>query len=302
MERIVVAGGSGLIGGALVSALTGAGHETVVLSRSPHGPSLPDAARRVRWDGQSVGAWATELEGARAVINLCGAGIADRRWTEERKKLLASSRLEPTRALVDAIAISKRRPAVLLQGSAVGFYGDRGGAALDEDSGPGRGYLPELALAWERASEGVEGLGVRRVLLRTGIVMARTGGALPVMARPFRLGIGGPLGSGEQWVSWIHLVDEVGAIRFLVDAPAASGPYNLVAPEPTSNEMLSQELARALHRPNLLRAPAFALRLVLGEMAGMVLGGQRVAPRRLLEGGFVFQQPALSGAFADLLD
>ena len=303
MERIVVAGGTGLIGSALVSALAGAGREVVVLSRSAQGPPLPAGARRRAWDVREVGGWAAELESARAVVNLCGAGIADRRWTERRKGLLASSRLEPTLALVEAIGAARERPALLLQGSAVGYYGDRGDEPLDEDSGPGRaGYLPELSLAWERASEGVEGLGVRRVLLRSGIVLARAGGALPVMARPFRLGVGGPIGSGEQWVPWIHIADEVAAIRFLIDAADAAGPYNLVAPEPVTQATLSCELAHALHRPNLLRAPAFALRLALGEMADMVLGGQRLAPRRLLEAGFVFRNPDLSEALAELLD
>jgi len=299
-RKIVVAGGTGLIGSALVASLVERGDEVVVLSRSS-GAAAAGAPRRVRWDGRTVGEWAGELEGAAAVVNLCGAGMADRRWTAARKRVLASSRLEPTGALVDAIASCSNPPRVLAQGSAVGFYGDRGDEALDERSGPGSGYLSELSLAWEEASAGVEAWGVRRVLLRTGIVLARDGGALPVMARPFRLGVGGPLGDGGQWMPWIHLDDEVGAILCLIDQPAASGPYNLVAPDPVTNETLSRELARALRRPNLLRAPAFAMRLALGEMAEMVLGGQRLAPRRLLEVGYVFRFVELAAALADLL-
>jgi len=299
-RKIVVAGGTGLIGSALVASLVERGDEVVVLSRSS-GAAAPGAPRRVRWDGRTVGEWAGELEGADAVVNLCGAGMADRRWTAARKRVLASSRLEPTGALVDAIASCSNPPRVLAQGSAVGFYGNRGDEALDERSGPGSGYLSELSLAWEEASAGVEAWGVRRVLLRTGIVLARDGGALPVMARPFRLGVGGPLGDGGQWMPWIHLDDEVGAILCLIDQPAASGPYNLVAPDPVTNEALSRELARALRRPSLLRAPGFAMRLALGEMAEMVLGGQRLAPRRLLEVGYVFRFVELGAALADLM-
>jgi uncharacterized protein (TIGR01777 family) len=299
-RKIVVAGGTGLIGSALVASLVERGDDVVVLSRSA-APARPGAPRHVRWDGRSVGEWARELEGAAAVVNLCGAGIADRRWTAARKRVLESSRVEPTRALVEAIATASARPRVLAQGSAVGFYGNRGDEAIDERSEPGSGYLSELSLEWEAASAGVEAAGVRRVLLRTGIVLARDGGALPVMARPFRFGVGGPLGDGGQWMPWIHLDDEIAAIRFLLDRSDASGPYNLAGPEPVTNATLSRELAKALHRPNLLRAPAFAMRLALGEMAEMVLGGQRVAPRRLLEAGFAFRFVALAPALADHL-
>jgi len=299
-RKIVVAGGSGLIGSALTASLLEGGHEVVVLSRSG-GAQTADGARRVRWDARTVGDWARELEGAHAVVNLCGAGMADRRWSEGRKRLLEASRIEPTRALLEAFAGLRERPRLLAQASAVGFYGDRGDAALDESAAAGSGYLAELARAWEEASAGVEALGVRRVLLRTGVVLAREGGALPVMARPFRFGVGGPLGDGRQWMPWIHVDDEVGAIRFLLDRAEAAGPFNLVAPNPETNATLSGELARALHRPNLLRAPAFAMRLALGEMAEMVLGGQRLAPRRLLEAGYSFRFPSLSAALADLL-
>jgi len=298
--KIVVAGGTGLIGSALTASLLERGHEVVVLSRSA-GSSVAGGPRRVRWDARTVGEWAEELEGAHAVVNLCGAGIADRRWTDARKRVLESSRVEPTHALVAAMAGREERPRLLAQASAVGYYGDRGDEALDEGAAPGSGYLAELARTWEEASAGVEALGVRRVLLRTGVVLAREGGALPVMARPFRFGVGGPLGDGRQWLPWIHLEDEIGAIRFLLERPEATGPFNLVAPNPETNGSLSRELASALRRPNLLRAPAFAMRVALGEMAQMVLGGQRLAPRRLLEAGYSFRFPELSAALADLL-
>lgn len=301
MGKIVVAGGSGLIGRALVGALAGEGREVAVLSRSGRIEGLPRGARAVAWDGRTLASWTAELEGAAATVNLCGAGIADRRWTAARKRVLRSSRVEPTAALVEAFRRANRPPALLLQASAVGFYGDRGDEPLDEHSAPGKGFLAELSLDWERASDGVEGAGARRVLLRTGLVLAREGGALPAMARPFRFGVGGPLGSGRQWMPWLHVADEVGAIRFLLEAPGASGAYNLVAPEPVRNTELSRELARALGRPNLLRAPAFALKLALGEMAGMLLAGQRLAPRRLLEAGYSFLFPRLPPALENLL-
>ena len=297
---MVVAGGSGRIGGALVAELAAAGYEVVVLSRRPGASGTP-GARRVEWDGRSAGAWAEELEGAAGVVNRAGEDIAGGRWTARRKRLLLASRLATTGALVDAIRQARRRPAALLQASAVGYYGDGGDRELDESSPPGVGFLSGICVAWEEASAPVEALGVRRVLLRTGLVLAREGGALPEMARPFRLGLGGPLGSGRQWMPWIHLADEIGAIRFLLERGDVRGPFNLVAPAPATNEEFSRALARALRRPCLLRAPAAALRLALGEMAEMLLAGQRLAPRRLAEAGFPFRFPALDGALADLL-
>lgn len=300
-NRIVVAGGSGLIGRALAAELAAAGHEVVVLSRSAAGTEAAPEARTLLWDGRTLGPWSAAVDGAEAVVNLAGAGIADQRWTEARKRLLGTSRLDATAALVAAIRAASRPPRVLLQASAVGFYGSRGDELLDERASPGSGFLPELSVAWERASDDVARRGVRRVLLRTGIVLAREGGALPKMALPFRLGVGGPLGSGRQWLPWIHLADELAAIRFLLDAASAEGPYNLVAPAPATNEAFSRTLARTLGRPSFCRVPGFALRLAVGEMAGMLLGGQRLQPRRLLEAGYRFRFPELEGALANLL-
>ena len=299
--KVVIAGGSGLIGRALAAELAAAGREIVVLSRG-RAEGLPGGARAVRWDGRTADGWAGELEGAAAVVNLAGEGIAERRWSAARKRALLDSRLAATAAVVAGLAAARRRPPVLAQASAVGYYGDRGDEGLDEDSPPGIGFLSELADAWERASAAADTLGVRRVLLRTGLVLAREGGALPAMARPFRLGVGGPLGDGRQWMPWIHVADQVGAIRFLIETAGAVGPFNLVAPAPETNAAFSRGLARALGRPCLLRAPGGALRLALGEMAGMLLGGQRLRPRRLLDAGYRFRFPTLAGALADLLD
>jgi uncharacterized protein (TIGR01777 family) len=301
--RVLIAGGSGLIGRALAAELVAAGREVVVLSRSPESAASSGhgAVRTVGWDGRTPAGWLAELEGAAAVVNLAGENVGDGRWTAARKRRLASSRLEPTAAIAAAIAAARRRPAVLLQGSAVGFYGDRGEEPLDERSRPGRGFLPELCEAWEAASAPVEELGVRRALLRSAVVLARRGGALPKMARPFRLGLGAPLGSGAQRFPWIHLDDEVGAIRFLLERSELAGPFNLAAPETPTQRELSRALARALRRPLWPGVPRPVLRLLFGEMADVLLASQRVAPARLLEAGFVHRRPELGPALVDLL-
>jgi len=303
--RVVVAGGSGLIGAALTRELAGAGYDVVVLSRSPaQVEGLPNGARAVAWDGRSAGEWAAEVEGAAGVVNLAGANLAGGLWTAERKRVLRRSRLESTGALVEAIALAAGRgapAAALLQGSAVGYYGSSGDRELTEESPPGDDFLARLTAEWEAASASAEDHGVRRVLLRSGVVLSNAGGALPKMALPFKLFVGGAVGDGSQWVPWIHLRDEARAIRFLLEHPGAAGPVNLVAPEPVTNRQLSRLLARALHRPSLLRAPRFALRTVLGEMADTVLASQRVLPRRLAALGFTWEYPELARALAALL-
>jgi hypothetical protein len=201
-----------------------------------------------------------------------------------------------------AIRQAAVKPRVLLQGSAVGYYGPSGDSVVTEEHPPGDDFLARVCIDWERSTAEVEGWGVRRALLRTGIVLARGGGALPKMALPFRLFAGGPLGDGRQWVPWIHLADEVGAIRFLLEAEGARGPFNLSAPEPVQNRDLARALGEALHRPSLLPTPSFALHLALGEMAGMVLEGQRAVPRALEGLGYAFRFPALGPALHDLLD
>lgn len=300
--RVVVTGGSGLIGSALVRELASANFEVVVLSRSPDGVrGLPAGGRVVGWDGASVGEWAGEVDGAFGVVNLAGAGVAGGRWTRERKRRIRESRLAATRAVVEAFGGVAVRPSVLLQASAVGFYGPRwDDEVVTEAEGAGEDFLAQVCADWEAASKGVEELGVRRCSMRIGVVLSTEGGALPEMARPFKLFAGGPVGSGRQWVPWIHLRDTVRAIRFLLETAAAAGPVNLTAPEPVTNEELSRALGEALGRPSFLRAPAFALELALGEMATMVLTGQRAVPERLRELGFSFEFPDLRGALANL--
>ncbi len=276
-----ITGMSGLIGSALARSLRNDGHQALGLPRSVTDPALVD-----RLD---------------AVVNLAGAPIAGQRWTAARKDQIRDSRIRATRDLVETLGRSSTPPKVLVSGSAIGFYGVRGDEELDESSQRGTGFLPDVADAWEKEAEAAGKLGIRVVLLRTGVVLAREGGALPEMAKPFRAFAGGPIGGGTQWMSWIHLADEVRAIRLALDSPALAGPVNSTSPNPVRNEEFAHELGKALHRPSLIKAPAFALRAVFGEMADEVLlGGQQVMPRRLLKAGFQFNFPTLGRALADL--
>lgn len=301
--KIVVAGGSGWLGRALCTSLAADGHEVVVLSRralddeergAHASPRLAAATRR--WDGRTLGPWADEIDGAHAVINLAGESIAEKRWTPGRKRVLLASRIEPTRALVAAIEHAARRPAVLVNMSAVGYYGHRGGELLTEEEPPGTDFLAALVVDWEEAARQAEGLGVRVVLARTGVVLGKGGGALPRLALPFRLFVGGPIGSGREWFPWVHLDDVIGLLRFVLERPEASGPINLVAPEPVTMADFAEAVGRVLRRPSWLPVAWFALRLVLGEIADALMVSQRVVPARAQQLGFEFRQPALLGA------
>jgi hypothetical protein len=300
--RVLITGGTGLIGRALASELWGAGHEVVVTSRAPaRARGLPPAVALRAWDGRSVEGALPLVDGASAVIHLVGESLAGGRWSPARKERLRASRVDSTRALVAAIARAASPPGTLVQGSAVGLYGPRGDEPLDEEAPAGTGFLADLVREWEAAAAPAEELGVRRLALRLGVVLARGGGALPRMALPFRFFAGGRLGSGRQWLSWVHLADLVAAVRFLLGEPQLRGPFNVTAPEPLTNGDFSRELGRALRRPAFAPAPAPALRLLLGEMAEMLLTGQRVLPTRLLAAGYTFRFPTAEAALADLL-
>lgn len=304
--KVIVTGGSGLIGRALVAELTGAGHEAVVLTREPRGvKGLPAGARAVGWDAQTADGWGEEAERALAIVNLAGESLADGRWTADKKRRILESRVHATRAVVQAVERAETKPRVLVQGSAVGYYGGvsvgRDCPPLPETAPPGSDFLADVVVRWEEASEPVEGLGVRRVVARTGLVLSSDGGALPKMALPFKLFVGGPVAGGDQWVPWIHIDDEVGALRFLVESDTASGPFNLAAPSPVTNGELSKALASVLGRPSLFRAPAFALKAALGEMADLLLEGQRAVPTALEAAGYRFEHPRLRPALEDLL-
>ena len=304
--RVIVAGGSGFLGRYLTSRLVGDGHGVTILTRHDAGISVrPAGPRIVRWDPENPdGEWAREIDGAEAVVNLAGAGIADRRWSADRKALLRSSRVDSTRSLVSAIRAAARKPPVLIQGSAVGFYGsDEGDRELDESFPPGADALGDLSVAWEAEAHPASALGCRVVFIRTGIALARDGGALQKLLVPFRMFAGGPLATGRQYISWIHIDDWVNLVSWAAANAGVSGAVNATAPTPVTNAEFSRALAHALHRPSWLRVPAFALRGAVGEMADVALiRGQRVVPKRALALGFRFDHPVIGPALADLLD
>ena len=302
-ERIVVAGGTGFIGRALCSALVADGHDVVVLSRADH--STVPGTRAVRWsaitpdgatqdDATPDHAWLDALDGARAVVNLCGSSIAEGRWSASRKRELIDSRTRPAQALLAAIARLDAPPALLLQASGVGYVGtaDR---PTDETAPPGGDFLAQLAVEWEAT---LQAATVPTAALRFGVVLGHSG-ALPRMLLPFRLYAGGPIGTGQQWLSWIHIDDAVAAIRFAIEH-TMTGPINVTAPEPLRNRDFAAVAGRVLGRPTWLKTPAFALHLALGEQASLVCEGQQALPARLLAAGFRFRYPMLESALRAL--
>ena len=300
--RVAITGGTGLIGRALAGELAAGGHDAVVLSRRPGVVEGLPAGVSVRgWDTVDVDDLVPVLESVDAVVHLAGENIGARRWTQGQKNRIRESRVRSTEALAQAFAACANRPGVLVQGSAVGYYGPHGDEAIAETTPPGSDFLSEVCRDWEAASASVETLGVRRVIARTGVVFAADGGALPRILLPFRLFAGGPVGSGRQVLSWIHLQDQVRAMIYLVEDEGAEGAFNLTAPGAVSNRELARAIARVLKRPGLLPTPAIALRLLLGEMATLVLDGQRAVPARLLERGYEFRFPDIEPALRDLL-
>jgi uncharacterized protein len=301
--KILMTGSTGLVGSALVKELQQNGHTVCRLMRPEtkgEDGRLTDGFD-VRWNPET-GELGGAAVGAEAVVNLAGASIVDGRWTAERKEVLRRSRVETTRALVNALARMASRPRVLVSASAIGYYGDRGDEVLTEQSAAGSGFLGEVARAWEGEAEKAEALGIRVVRLRFGVILARNGGALPEMARPLRFGVGGKIGSGQQWMSWVALEDVVAIVRVALENGALRGPVNVVAPQPVRNAEFTRALAMALHRPALFPAPPFALRLALGEMAdALLLASTRVVPAQLEKLGYRFLQPDLRGSLKTML-
>lgn len=295
---ILLSGGSGMLGSSIARTLQSDGTSLLRLVRN--GPAGADT---VRWSPSESHVSAPErLEGITAAIHLSGANVADRRWTSAYRREIWESRVHTTRVLAETLARLQQPPQVLMAASAVGFYGDRGDEILDENSTPGSGFLPELCTAWEAAAKPAIDAGIRVVHLRTGVVLAREAGALKKMLRVFQIGLGGKLGSGRQWMSWIAESDLVAAVRFLLTAEAISGPVNIVAPNPVSNAEFTRDLARALHRPAFLPAPAFGLRMIFGQMADeALLASTRAFPAKLHQAGFSYRFPELHQALAHTL-
>lgn len=300
--RIIITGGTGLIGKALAASLYRDNHEVILLSRSAQRPKgLAAGISVVQWDGRSAAGWGEMVNGDTAIVNLAGTNIAEGRWSEARKREIISSRVDAGKAVVQAVQQAATKPKVVIQSSAVGYYGPCGNETVTEAGPSGSDFLAEVCRQWEASTAAVEALGVRRVVIRTGVVLSPKGGALPRMTLPFRFFAGGKLGSGRQYFPWIHLDDEIGAIRFLLEQPTAAGVFNLAAPQPVTNAEFTQAIGKAMGRPALFPVPAFALRTLFGEMSTVLLDGQRAVPQRLQQLGYRFRFADPVAALKDLL-
>ncbi len=290
--RLVIAGGTGFIGSALCARLLELGHSLTILSRTRSPGPILSNKDWITWQPGSLGPWEEAIDGVDGVINLAGEPIA-MRWTQSQKERIRKSRVDTTRDLVTAIGKAKARPKFLLNSSAVGYYCPRGDEPITEDGGPGSDFLSRVCIEWEEEAKKAEAFGVRVIRLRTGVVMGRGGGALVKMVPPFKLFIGGPLGTGRQWMSWIQMEDEIGLMVHLMERPEVRGAINATAPGPVTMKEFCQTLGRVLRRPSWAPVPAFVLRVLMGEMSDMVLTGQRVLPGKAQESGYAFKYPNL---------
>jgi uncharacterized protein (TIGR01777 family) len=306
--RVIITGGTGLIGSALSSSLAADGHDVIVLSRNPErvAKQLRKGVRAERWDARTAAGWGELVNGTHAIVNLASEvigneNIVSSRWTAKRKHAILQSRLDAGRAVVEAVRAAHQKPSVVVQASASGYYGSRRDEVLTEEAGPGQDFLAQVCVQWEASTEPVEALGVRRAIARTGLLLSDKGGALVPLRRLTFFGIGGPLGSGRHYWPWIHIDDEVAALRFLIDS-GASGAVNLCTPNPVRQAEFARTLGRVMKRPSFMPAPAFAMRLAAGELADvMLLASQRQMPECLQLMGFRFKFPELEPALRDLL-
>ena len=308
--RVIITGGTGLIGSALAADLAKDGHEVVVLTRNPDKVSnLPTGVRAVRWDGQTSKGWESEIDGAGAVVNLAGESIAGNgflpsRWTEARKQKILQSRVNAGKAVTEAFTRAQNKPLVLIQSSAVGYYGTQDEAnqpPLTESAPAGNDFLSDVCKQWEASTASVETMGIRRAVIRTGIVLSFKGGTLPLLALPYQFFAGGPIGSGKQPFPWIHIDDEIAAIRYLIDTPSASGAFNVTAPLVLTNNEFGKVLAKVTGRPHWLPAPGFAFKAAFGELADvLLLRGQRAVPEALTSSGYHFHFADAESALRDL--
>jgi uncharacterized protein (TIGR01777 family) len=306
--RVIITGGTGLIGSALAHNLAADGHEVIILSRNPAKYTFPVGVRGEKWDSKTAAHWGHLADGADAIINLAGepiagSGLLPSRWTDERKRRIRQSRIDAGTAVTEAIRAATNKPKVLIQSSGIDYYGDvQSDQILTEASPNGHGFLADVTVDWENSSAEVEAMGVRRIIIRTGIVLSMDSGALPITVLPFKFFAGGPLGNGQQWWPWIHLDDEVRAIRFLLESETAVGPYNLCTPNPLKNKDFAKTIGQVMNRPAFFPTPAFALKLALGEIAAIVLDGRRAVPQKLEDAGFTFKYPRAREALMDLLN
>jgi uncharacterized protein len=299
--KVIITGGTGLLGRALTNRLSHDGDEIVILSRSANRPAwLPSSARIVQWNSQTGEGWSGELENADAIVNLAGDSIGSSRWTEAKKQRIYDSRINAGKAIVDAAKRAGRAPERLIQASGVNYYGHRGDEHITEAEPPGTDFLTRVCIDWEQSTEPLENMGTSRAITRNAVVLDSNDGALPQIALPFRFFVGGRIASGKQGFSWIHIKDHVEATRFLLHHPELSGPVNLSAPHPVSNQEFSQALGKALNRPALFPVPGFALRVLIGEFASHLINGQFVVPDRLTQAGFEFEFPRIESALKDL--
>jgi uncharacterized protein (TIGR01777 family) len=305
--HILITGGSGLIGRTLTKGLLQDGHEVTILTRDASRAVVPQGTHVQQWDARTPAGWGQLVEAVDAIVNLAGenlagGGILPRRWTADHKRLIRDSRIQAGQAVAEAVRNASKLPNVLIQASGIGYYGPHGSEFMTEYSPSGHDFLARLTVEWEATTAEVEQLGVRRAIIRTGVVLSAEGGALPRLTLPYRLFVGGPMGSGRQYISWIHIVDEIGAIRFLIENEQATGAFNLAAPNPLTNVELGKIIGRILKRPSLLPVPGFAMRALFGEVSTLVLDGQRARPKRLLEANYTFRYPEIEQALRDLLN
>jgi uncharacterized protein len=299
--KILVTGATGLIGSRLCQILTGDGHTVIALSRSTERARSLAVAEVYKWQPEAELPPEQALNEVDAVVHLAGEPIAAHRWSDEQKKRIRDSRVLSTRNLVNALRSAATKPRVFVSSSAIGFYGDRQDELLIESSPAGNDFMSEVCVSWEQEAERAKQFGLRVVAIRTGVVLSAEGGALKKMLPPFRLGVGGPLGSGKQWFPWIHIEDIVGIFRDAILSSSLSGPVNGTAPELATNAEFTRQLGRVLHRPAFMPVPEFALRTLMGEMASVLLGSHRVVPKMMLDAGYRFQYPNLASALENLL-
>jgi uncharacterized protein (TIGR01777 family) len=295
--NIVIAGGTGFIGGHLVDYLLRQNHNLTLLTRSSG--EKTGGAKSIRWDGRTIGSWADSIDGADAVINLAGKNIFTR-WSEENKRAILASRMDSTRILVQAIKQASRKPAVFISTSAVGYYGNTGDEEVTESHAPGRDFLADVCVQWEAASHEARQFGVRVVNPRFGIVLGKDGGALQQMKLQFNLFVGGYMGSGRQFFPWVHIDDLIRSLGFLLDQPDTNGPYNITAPHSVRMKEFASTLGDVMNRPSWLPVPTFALKLALGEAAGLLIDGQRAIPAALVQRGFTFSLPTAREALQNI--